>query len=324
MANVKKFMNKYIKILIVLIAIVVGIGSIKYFIEHRTGYGAVSYHNENIPSGFLYESGEIPDSYLSDKNYIFYDIFYRGDCSFNDNFSCVSSGTPAELIKYFTSDPGYNIMGGWSFRYAVVCGNQYLIVDGSDAIGEKIYGPFDLNEPELDTPDISSPGVIEIPGGAWNIYTNEKYGFSFEYPSDWFLEDDSHGRPYVLLTSPERKIAAQNAEGDEIVVIDAKITTYNSYKDLPNNKDGLNFESWLKVEDDYFNGEITPITVDDLSAYLIHSTSKYRNVDYNFDFEFVMLEHNEKIYQLNFNVPSSNDYLEERDHMLQSFELIGN
>lgn len=316
MANVKK-MNKYIKILIVLIVAGVGLSAIKYFIEHRDGYGALDYKNGNIPSGFLYKSGEILDSYLVDENY---EDIYREGGFFSEDFYCVSSGQKAELIKYFTVSPGYGYSGGWSYRYAAVCGDQYLIVDGADYFGEKIYGPFDLGEPELENPDTSSAGVIETSGGAWNIYTNETFGFSFEFPSDWFLEDDSHSRPYVLLTSPERKIAAQDAEGDEIIVIDAKITTYGSYKDLPNNKDELDFKSWLKVEDNYFNGEVTLTTVDGLDAYLIHSTGGIRDVEN----EFIMLEFNGKIYELNFNVPSSNDYLEERDHMLQSFEIIRN
>jgi len=326
LTNVKKFMNKYIKILIVLIAIVASIGLIRYVLktnfikneyEDTIGKGAANYKNEDIPSGFLFKSGDIPDSYLVDENY---KNIYREGGSFSNDFYCAGSGQGAELIKYYKFSPGEGYEGGWSFRYVAVCEDKYLIIDAADSFGEKIYGPFDLNEPELDTPDISSPGVIETPGGAWNIYKNEKYGFSFEYPSDWILEEDSHGRPFVLLTSPERKIAAQDAEGDEIVVIDARIKTYSSFKDLPNNTEGLNFEDWLKVEDSYFDGEVTSTIVDGLDAYLIHSSGGYREVEN----EFIMLEYNGKIYELNFNVPSSNDYLEERDHMLQSFELIQN
>lgn len=42
----------------------------------------------------------------------------------------------------------------------------------------------------------------------WQVYTNEKYGFSFRYPSDWTIEEQSginYDKSIVSITSPETK-----------------------------------------------------------------------------------------------------------------------
>jgi predicted AlkP superfamily pyrophosphatase or phosphodiesterase len=80
----------------------------------------------------------------------------------------------------------------------------------------------------------------------------------------------------------------------------------------------LSFESWLKTEDNYFDGPVTETTVDGAIAYKIESTDSF---DGSEDV-FTMVEHNGKIYELNFNVPSADDYMEEREHMLDSFQFL--
>ena len=157
-------MKKYTRAILILAAIVFSIFLVKCIIEHRTGYGAVNYENEDLPSGFLYESGDIPSSYLMDEEYK--DIYREGPI-FYDDFYCSHSGQKADLVKYYEVSPGYGITGGWVFRYAALCGDEYLIVDGADHFGEHIYGPFNLsdelrNEKEVDS-SASDEALTEQP-----------------------------------------------------------------------------------------------------------------------------------------------------------------
>lgn len=148
----------------------------------------------------------------------------------------------------------------------------------------------------------------------WSTYTSEKYGFSVNFPKDWDVEEDTHGRPYVLFTSPERAEAGQVINP---VMIDARIIVYTSSEDLPNNEDGLSFETWIETENTYFDGEPMQTTMNGFSAYSMKSKG-FANIES----EFIMLKHEGRIYELNFNVPDANDYVEEREYMLDSFQFL--
>ncbi len=148
----------------------------------------------------------------------------------------------------------------------------------------------------------------------WSTYTSEEYGFSVNFPSSWSVEEDSHGRPYLFFTSPERAEATEGVEG---TVIDARIAVYANSEDLPNNDDGLSFETWLETENSYFDGEPMQTTVNGFSGYSMKNKGLA-----GIESEFIMLEHEGRIYELNFNVPDANDYVEEREHMLDSFQFL--
>lgn len=148
----------------------------------------------------------------------------------------------------------------------------------------------------------------------WSTYTSEEYSFSVNFPSTWTVEEDTHGRPYVFFTSPERAEAGQE---DDPVMIDARIIVYAGSEDLPNNDDRLSFETWTETENTYFDGEPTETTVDGFSGYFMKSKG-FANIES----EFIMVEHDGRVYELNFNVPDANDYAEEREHMLDSFQFL--
>ncbi|MFH1253012.1 MAG: hypothetical protein V1664_01625 [Candidatus Uhrbacteria bacterium] len=137
---------KYKKILLVIIIIgllVLIFLTGKYFIEHQTGYGAVDYVNTNVPNGLLFvEKSEIPENLLVKPDY--QNIKQVGQM-FSTQFYCQNLEKDAEIIEYWKQTAGYGIVGGWANRYAVICGNEYLIVDDADYFGEKIYGPFNLD-----------------------------------------------------------------------------------------------------------------------------------------------------------------------------------
>ncbi len=116
----------------------------RYIITHREGYGAVDYTNNNIPPGFQFTKDEdIPENLRVNSDY--HQISQRGGM-FSRKFYCEDLGRDAQIVEYFKHSPGYGIIGGWSYRYAVVCGSDYLIVYGTDYLGEAIYGSFALQK----------------------------------------------------------------------------------------------------------------------------------------------------------------------------------
>lgn len=113
----------------------------KYALEHRTGYGAVAYTNDAIPAGFQFTDAytEIPDDLRVSSEY---KTIAQNGGMFSKDLVCQETNTPAEILRYFEYSPGYGYVGGWSYRYAAVCGDEYLIVYGADHLGEALYGPF--------------------------------------------------------------------------------------------------------------------------------------------------------------------------------------
>lgn len=178
--------------------------------------------------------------------------------------------------------------------------------------------PMDAQEPAVTTDEQKPDNPEDAPKEEWSSYASTSYGFSFEYPKSWTLEEDTHARPYVLLTSPERREAGEGAEGDQMILIDAKIRVYPSNEDLPNNDEGLSFEQWIDTEDTYLNGEVTPTTVAGAEGFTIEGIDSFNDSPTL----FTMVEHNGKIYELNFNVAGANDYTAERAHMLSSFKFL--
>lgn len=125
--------------------IVVVLASGKYLVEHRVGYGAVDSVNSMIPDGFAFtEKSEIPERFQVSGEY--QDIRQVGGM-FSEQFSCAKLGTSAEVVPYWEQTAGYGITGGWSYRFAAVCGDDYVVVYGADHLGEIVYGPFSLREP---------------------------------------------------------------------------------------------------------------------------------------------------------------------------------
>ena len=173
------------------------------------------------------------------------------------------------------------------------------------------------SDPTVETSQEDTQTSAEI---EWKTYISSNYGFSFEYPETWTLEEDTHARPYVLLTSPERLEAGKGTEGDQMILIDAKIRVYPSNKDLPNNTMGLSFDQWMASENTYLNeAHVSETTISGESGYLFTDVSSFDGTPYT----FAMVEHNGKIYELNLNVAGAKDHLTERTHIFSSFQFVG-
>jgi hypothetical protein len=60
-------------------------------------------------------------------------------------YYCKDTGNEAEKIMIYNNPGKEGIKGGWSYRFAIVCGNNYWIYNAADSFGYKIYGPFAKN-----------------------------------------------------------------------------------------------------------------------------------------------------------------------------------
>ena len=156
--------------------------------------------------------------------------------------------------------------------------------------------------------------------GEWANFTSTSLGFTMEYPADWTAKMDDHGRSFMTVTSPARLSEAEKyMDMGGFIGIDVQIKTYDSYLDLPNNDDELTLDEWVATENSYFEGgDYSSITIDGRDGYLI----SYSNILLGDDYRFVMFEYKGKIYELNFNVPNEETYVIERNHMMDSFNLL--
>lgn len=85
-------------------------------------------------------------------------------------------------------------------------------------------------------------------------YQNTEYGFSLNYPKDWFINESPNPTidgAYVKLTlvAPERKKRLEETGGYEMASADIYISIFESASELPNNEsENLNLEAWLQKE----------------------------------------------------------------------------
>lgn len=126
----------------ILVLILVFAGTAHFF------FGPKDKVNKDIPLGFLYAPREeaVPEEYLQMGTSGVGEIISLSpgvliDTATSKNY-CLPEGSPAEKIEYFSHSPGWMTSGGWSYRYALVCGEKYYIIDGRDFRGDNIYGPF--------------------------------------------------------------------------------------------------------------------------------------------------------------------------------------
>lgn len=134
----KKKLIKFLTVFIVLMIPSFLLG--KYILEHQIGYGAIDYVNTNIPDGFVFTGkDEIPNDFLIDPEYK--EIQQVGGM-FSKEFYCQKLHKNADIIKYWEYTDGYGNVGGWAYRFAAICGDDYIVVYGAGHLGEAVYGPF--------------------------------------------------------------------------------------------------------------------------------------------------------------------------------------
>lgn len=103
--------------------------------------GPVNRVNKNIPPSLLFQnrSIQITSGYLIGENSPINNNMIHQQ---KDSFYCKPSGEKAKKIEYYYHSEGAGVTGGWYYRYAVICGKNYWVVDGDDSFGQKVYGPF--------------------------------------------------------------------------------------------------------------------------------------------------------------------------------------
>lgn len=102
-----------------------------------------------VENKFLYRNGQIPqDKLISIDNYGNVDTSQiKGGpctgCQLSPSYICKDTNNIAEKIEFYSHSAGTKVKGGWSYRYALVCGDNYWILDAADSFGIKVYGPFE-------------------------------------------------------------------------------------------------------------------------------------------------------------------------------------
>lgn len=96
-------------------------------------------------------------------------------------------------------------------------------------------------------------------------YTNEAYGFSIQYPKNWFWDATYAGN--LFLTSPGRQKDVD--AGKMVRVCDICLKAYKLSAELPNNQDSKSsFEDWIsQLSGNYGFINREPITIDGVSGY---------------------------------------------------------
>jgi len=118
--------------------------------------GEIHRINTNVPAGFLYQnsSEDIPASNLiqqrfpETKNistYLSIKEIYSGSKWLREDYVCLDTGEVAQLIEYYYYASATK-EGADLYRYALVCGNDYFIVDYNDPLGQRFYGPFNISQ----------------------------------------------------------------------------------------------------------------------------------------------------------------------------------
>ncbi len=141
-------MKKILIVSILFLLLIVGIGIYVY-----NGLRPSDIVNKEIPSYFLYKDKS--ESIPPEDHFISAPGDHKSPFYYQDGFLyCTSSKIKAVKVDYYSHSPGKFISGGWSFRYALVCGKQYFIVEGNDSnvnegmlegkLGISIYGPYQI------------------------------------------------------------------------------------------------------------------------------------------------------------------------------------
>ncbi|MEI6039801.1 MAG: PsbP-related protein [Candidatus Berkelbacteria bacterium] len=134
-----------------------------------------------------------------------------------------------------------------------------------------------INEPVYFEPISPAPTDIKF-NDEWatssnlKTYENDKYGFSFEYPSDWDIREDSINKKIIILDSAHKVI--QHAGGELGLTIMSGNDIYSSFDDMVS-KNEKNENT--KVVDRALNGKISAKflkTIEGRSEYLIQSPNK--------------------------------------------------
>ena len=133
-------------IAILLIGVIIGISVISFLLVQNSG----GVHTiEDFPAQYI--SGPLPeDKLLTWNEPLNTDEIYQEK---RNIFICRETGKEAERVEFYSHSAGSGVIGGWSYRYALVCGNYYWILDAADYFGTKIYGPFKFGEGVVETAD---------------------------------------------------------------------------------------------------------------------------------------------------------------------------
>ena len=144
---------------------------------------------------------------------------------------------------------------------------------------------------------------------SWPVYSN--YGFEFQYPDDWVVEDFEG---LVTLTSPGRAEFNENADENTNILPDVSIKIYDSLTAIPENESGQALSEWAMAEKEFFDGIIGERDLNGETAYILYNLEEEE-----VETTFIFVEHAGKVYDINFDVPAQNDMAFVRQNMFSTF-----
>jgi len=198
---VKKLLTKYEHffrekiVAILLIVAIAGISIVSFLLmQTRRGVHTI----EDFPAHYI--SGPLPeDKLLAWNEPLNTDKIYQEK---GNIFICRETGKEAEKVEFYSHSAGSGF-GGWRYRYALVCGNYYWILDAADPFGTKIYGPFKFGE---EAAEIADYEVHE-----WGVLVG------CSESKEWFLT--SRPEKVLLVKQPVIYVHAKELEDFNIKVI---------------------------------------------------------------------------------------------------------
>ena len=128
-------------------------------------------------------------------------------------------------------------------------------------INNSVTDELTTNESVQNESGNTSSSIRESSSDGYFMYANDSYGFSIDYPKDWYWDATSSGQ--LLLTSDIGAVR----KGWE-VPYDIVVNIYKSPSELPNNPDRLDFEGWIgQISEDPTFTNKTEIIVDGIKGY---------------------------------------------------------
>jgi hypothetical protein len=190
---------------------------------------------------------------------------------------------------------------------------------GMNSVSEELVVAEIQTTPIVSTSATSTPTNSPIDTSDWKTYTNNEYGYSLKYPSDWELKEYSNmeGSPITLISPETKKIIEQNTtSGGASISSEFQIDYYPSITDEAENK--ANNYSALTI-DELINKNSTLTKI---------GTTKLGNnpaIDliwggYGTNYT-ILSDKNNHLYKVRTNVANKNGLSEIQNEIINSFQF---
>jgi len=146
----------------------------------------------------------------------------------------------------------------------------------------------DEAQDEVDYTNSTSGSVSDVGEGDYLTYVSEDYGFSIDYPKDWYWDATTAGK--LIIMSYETK---QALDLGQEAPVEVGVNTYRSVNSLPNNSNKLSLEEWIN-----WSSQNDP-TLTGATEVMVDGVTGYQAVSHGmFDSYVVYVENSGMIYEI--------------------------